>query len=322
MTTTLIRETPPATAAPAARLIRARLIDSGHGSSGYYPPATLEQAATDQIFHAGLHVYADHPTETEQADRPERSIRDIAGVLTTDATYDPATQALEATIRLTPAWEHLVTALAADIGLSIRAHAETSDTPQGLTIDRITHAESVDFVTRPGRGGKILTLLESARAAGALTPRPAHEEETPMPRTEPQPAQAAGAAPAAEATRESETIGARVKALEEALTEARAQAARERAARITAEAAARVTASGHAFTALERAALITGAATTSDGQLDTAALDAAIDEAAADAARTRATTGQSSGVTGFGAAPASDDLDEFDAAFTLRKDQL
>ena len=146
-----------------------RLIDAGQGSSGYYPASTLQAAAESGVFGRGLHLYADHPGEAERLDRPERSIRDIAGVLTEDARYDDDSQALVAEARVFGAWAPIIAEMHDVIGLSIRAAAEVSegehDGAPTTIVDRITEAASVDFVTRAGRGGKVLSLLESARPA-------------------------------------------------------------------------------------------------------------------------------------------------------------
>ena len=144
-----------------------RLIDAGQGSSGYYPASTLQAAAESGVFGRGLHLYADHPGEAERLDRPERSIRDIAGVLTEDARYDDDSQALVAEARVFGAWAPIIAEMHDVIGLSIRAAAEVSvgehDGRPVTIVDRIVEAQSVDFVTRAGRGGKVLSLLESAR---------------------------------------------------------------------------------------------------------------------------------------------------------------
>ena len=146
-----------------------RLIDAGQGSSGYYPASTLQAAAESGVFGRGLHLYADHPGEAERLDRPERSIRDIAGVLTEDARYDDDSQALVAEARVFGAWAPVIAEMHDVIGLSIRAAAEVSvgehDGAPTTIVDRITEAASVDFVTRAGRGGRVLSLLESARPA-------------------------------------------------------------------------------------------------------------------------------------------------------------
>lgn len=161
----IIRESVSLSAAPAAKSgrIRIKIIDAGKGSSGDYPASTIEAAVKDKVFGKGLHMYADHPGVTENFDRPERTIKDLAAVLETDAEWVAEESAAYAEAKVFPHWREVITEMADDIGVSIRASAEVDDSDSGRTITRILHAESVDFVTKAGRGGKIAEVLESAR---------------------------------------------------------------------------------------------------------------------------------------------------------------
>ncbi|WP_326646677.1 hypothetical protein OG884_18790 [Streptosporangium sp. NBC_01755] len=157
--------------APKGRRFRARLIAGDvQGSSGYYPAAMLRQHAG--VFRAGLPVYLDHPGVTEAYERPERSVRDLAGRLATPATYQG--DGLYADVEVYPHWAPVIEAMADDIGMSIRAtgtvEASTQQHIRGPIVTSLTEATSVDFVTTPGAGGRIVALLESARAAGNLAP--------------------------------------------------------------------------------------------------------------------------------------------------------
>lgn len=135
---------------------RLRLIEAGQGSSGIYPAEVLERDGP-AVFRAGTHMYIDHPGASETQDRPERSIRDLAGRLTTDATFRDG--ALYAEAEVFAHWRPLVEELADTIGVSIRGYGEAD----GGTITRLRAAESVDFVTRAGAGGRVLELIEAAR---------------------------------------------------------------------------------------------------------------------------------------------------------------
>lgn len=143
-----------------SRLLWVRIIDAGTGSSGKYPPETLEAAADARIFHEGLHFYYDHPTAEEDDQRPERSVLTLAGSLAGDAQWFPEHQALEAPFRPLASHADAIVELAELIGLSIRASAEIDD--EG-TVTRLVEAHSVDLVTHAGRGGRILDVLESTR---------------------------------------------------------------------------------------------------------------------------------------------------------------
>lgn len=167
-----------------------QLITPGVGSSGEYPAAVLEAAARDAVFPAGTLMFADHPTPAEEGERPERSIRDVAGVLTENARWDGT--ALVAEARLYGPWKDIIAEMADAIGVSIRATAEVAPAQEAgapVVIGRLVEGLSVDFVTYPGRGGAIREIYESApgpRVTQELPSDPAgtvnetHEKESPM----------------------------------------------------------------------------------------------------------------------------------------------
>lgn len=152
-----------------------QLISPGWGSSGYYSAEVLEQAVTDGLFPVGLHMYADHPTPTEVRERPVRSIKDLISVTADAARIATATDisagatpgAVVAEARILGPYRELIDDLGADIGVSIRGDAEVTrgvaEGRSGNLVESLEHIKSVDWVTRPGRGGKVLQVLESAR---------------------------------------------------------------------------------------------------------------------------------------------------------------
>lgn len=146
-----------------------KIIEPGWGSSGYYPTATLERDGP-KVFKAGTQMYWDHPTASEQAERPERSLRDLAGQLMTDAVFKadgPAGAGLYAEAKVYGPYKEVLNELGADIGTSIRGIGKgkqgTVEGRTGPVIERLVAAQSVDFVTRPGAGGQVLQLFEAAR---------------------------------------------------------------------------------------------------------------------------------------------------------------
>lgn len=165
-----IAESGAATGGTGSKL-KIQIINEGQGSSGFYPADVLEQAATDKVFSAGTLMFADHPTENEDWQRPERSIRDLAGVLATDAVFENG--ALIAEANVFPHWRDQIHGMKDTIGVSIRAGAEVAIEDNGggpvQVIKRLTHAASVDFVTQAGRGGAILEVLESASGFDIVT---------------------------------------------------------------------------------------------------------------------------------------------------------
>lgn len=149
--------------------IALKVIEPGWGSSGFYSEDMLKRDGP-QVFKAGTQMFWDHPTVTEEAERPERSLRDLAGQLTTDAAYradGPAGPGLYAEAKVHAPYREALNDLSADIGTSIRGIGKgkqgTIAGRTGPVIERIVAAKSVDFVTRPGAGGQVLQLFEAAR---------------------------------------------------------------------------------------------------------------------------------------------------------------
>lgn len=128
------------------------LITPGVGSSGEYSAEVLESAATEGVFAAGTHMYLDHPAEGE---RPERSLRNLAGVLTEAATWDGS--ALIAPAKIYPRFRSMLADVQDAIGVSIRAGGVV----ESGVVKSIGPVASVDFVTKAGRGGSF-QLVESA----------------------------------------------------------------------------------------------------------------------------------------------------------------
>lgn len=143
-----------------------QLIDPGWGASGHYSPEVLESAAAAQVFPAGLHMYLDHPHADGSGvdEHGTRSVRDLVAVLAEDARWTGEALVAEATVF--GANRQMLADMAESIGLSIRAYAEAeygeAEGRRGTIVKQLVEAKSVDFVTRAGRGGKILQVLESA----------------------------------------------------------------------------------------------------------------------------------------------------------------
>ncbi len=199
-----------------------KIIQPGWGSSGYYPAEVLERDGP-KVFTRGMHMYWNHATATESIERPERDLSDLAAVLTSDARWDaegPAGPGLYADVEVKAAYTEAVDDLAADIGVSIntsgRARAGDAEGRTGAIIEALfaDPLSSIDFVTKPGAGGQILQIFESAgrRPAPAATP-----PETP---------EAPAAEPAIETTTTQEAID---------VTEQEAQALRESQAQVQTE---------------------------------------------------------------------------------------
>ena len=149
-----------------------RILDEGEGSSAVYPAAALEAAASARVFPAGTHMYLDHAPDSRRGVHGERSIRDLASVLTSDAVYDPTSRALVGEAQAIAGWEATLENLAPHVGLSISGLAEVEPpAEQGgkPIVTQLLAAESVDWVVKAGRGGAVLAILESAPASEAAT---------------------------------------------------------------------------------------------------------------------------------------------------------
>lgn len=147
-----------------------KLIAPGWGSSGFYSAAVLERDGP-AIFKAGTKNFWNHQTDAEEAARPEGDLRDLASVLTEDARYDvngAAGPGLYAKAKVFEEFRQPVDDLAKHIGMSIRATGTakegTAEGRKGPIIEKLTSGISVDYVTTPGAGGKILQLFEAVRA--------------------------------------------------------------------------------------------------------------------------------------------------------------
>ena len=146
-----------------------KLIAPGPGSSAEYPREVLKRDGP-KVFKAGTHVYLNHPTAAEESARPEGDVKNLAGVLSTDAVYHESHakgEGLYARMKVFQDHAQVVEEKAKHVGMSIRASgvAEAGKTGKGglPILKELTSAESVDVVTRAGAGGMILT--EAARSA-------------------------------------------------------------------------------------------------------------------------------------------------------------
>jgi hypothetical protein len=280
-----------APASPSGRM-SIQVITPGQGSSGYYPQQVCEAAAG--LIAPGTPMYLDHPTESDNVERPERSVRDLAAVFTGNGRWDNSRQAVVAEAQVFGPYRQVIAEMAPYIGVSVRGDGQITegDLPgggRGRVIESISSISSVDFVTAAGRGGRVLELLESARIDMASTPNvpvnPAgptttqESQEDTMPQIE-------------EARlRELEEASGRVTTLEESVRTAEAE--RDEARRELAESRAREGAATRARARVVAANATLPAATvdrvveaatrtiplTEAGALDEAALDTATDAA-------------------------------------------
>ena len=146
---------------------RVRVISPGQGSSAFYKEEQLARDAN--AFDGGL-VFIDHPSRTERKDRPERSLRDLAGSVVGTPMYEKdgaAGAGLYGDVRVAEHWRPFLEDLGADIGVSIRAGGsavmESIDGKSTKVAEKFNPGATFDFVTQAGRGGKMVAF-EAATA--------------------------------------------------------------------------------------------------------------------------------------------------------------
>lgn len=162
-------------------VLEVEFITPGWGSSGYYSRDVVEAAAP--LFAVGTHMYFDHPTENEDRERPARSVRDLCAVIT-ESAFDAESGGIRGRVRPLAPYRDLLLdeAFATSVGLSIRGSATDitvgeAEGRQGPIIEGLADIASVDFVTRAGRGGRVLAVLESAPAEEVTARAIAHGVE-------------------------------------------------------------------------------------------------------------------------------------------------
>lgn len=158
-----------------------KVIQPGWGSSGYYSETVL--AASAQLFE-GAQMFWNHPKSSDNYERPERDLRDLAGVLT-NVRYEE-TNANGAGIygdaTVFEPFRETLNEIGPYIGVSIRAggkvHEGEAEGRAGLLVEEVNLVQSVDFVTRAGAGGKVLAQFAEAARSPYNVPENVNKEES------------------------------------------------------------------------------------------------------------------------------------------------
>lgn len=148
-------------------LIKGVIIAEGlSANNNFY---TLDALRNTGHLFEGRPIFVDHPSKTEQRDRPERSVRDIAGVIrSTEMGYNKeGKNALRFTGYISKAEAELRTKIAEGLvgDLSIMAFGTGKRDPKSgvFMVEAFTDAFSVDLVTFAAAGGEVETLFESVQ---------------------------------------------------------------------------------------------------------------------------------------------------------------
>jgi hypothetical protein len=152
---------------------RVRIITPGWGSSGYYSESMLTRDGPS-VYTEATHDYIDHPTRTEEKERPERSLKDLAAIITGNVKFESEgvpIPGIYADIHVFKEFREFLNEKAPYIGMSHRAIGKgvpgTAEGKQGKIIESLHKCLSVDFVTKPGAGGGIMPMYEAYRKNGS-----------------------------------------------------------------------------------------------------------------------------------------------------------
>lgn len=292
-----------------------KIIAPGWGSSGYYSPELLRRDIP-VAFPVGTQMFWNHQTADEERSRPVGDLRNLAAALVTDPAWDESNQhgpGMYARAKAFGEFKASIDELAPHIGVSIRAMGRSktgeADGRKGRIITSLDSGKSVDFVTRPGAGGRIVELFESAASGAPATPP--KEEAQRM--DELSKAKERIAELEAEAKKKAEADAARSAEAETLRTEndgLKAELAKLREAAVLAEARAIVEeAVGAAklpdVTKKRLTESLAGNPPVKDGAIDRAAYDEAI-KAAVEAAAVEVAAIVKSPVSGMGSSSGSD----------------
>lgn len=142
------------------------LIESGTNFSKrrHYPKKVLQEAAP---LFAGLKMYLDHPTDREEQEKPERSIREWLSTIV-ESWYEDGMVLGRVHIHNKWLLEHMEdetfrSEIGASINASGRSHIGEIDGQQMQIMEAILEVKSVDWVTEAGARGRVLQLIESQK---------------------------------------------------------------------------------------------------------------------------------------------------------------
>lgn len=221
---------------PTGSLVAVTIITPGKGSSGEYPPETIKKLAESPIWDSPVHMYMNHATNGERASRPEGDIRELAGVIDGRPVVDDS-GALVGRAKIFPEYRDFIRERAPYIGVSINASGIMAP-GKDRVIQEITQVDSVDFVTKPGRGGKITAVLESSREVDGMA-NIVEADGVPVDKPAPAPAQDAPKAESPEVTelkKQVEDLKAERDELKAKVEELQAESAKKDAESVVAEA--------------------------------------------------------------------------------------
>lgn len=150
------------------------IIKPGWGSCAYYSKEMIAGTGP-KVFKKGTQMFWNHATDSQESERPEGDLNDLAAVLTKDAYWDETGAkgpGLYSEAKVFSDYSTQVEEKGPYIGVSInagiKAHEGSVEGRSGKIADAFVKAFSTDFVTKAGAGGApIVPVTEAARVAPA-----------------------------------------------------------------------------------------------------------------------------------------------------------
>jgi hypothetical protein len=166
----LVEAASPLDTKPRNARLTLECIKPGWGTSAYYPADVLKRDGPI-VFKAGQNIlsFFDHPEEgaSEELDK-------LAGRLVSDGVWDEKAQAIVAQAEVYPNKIESLRYCWGDIGISIRGEGVCApgeaEGRTGAILQSLTKIYAVDYVTRAGAGGRIVSLEESLKPKGKAMP--------------------------------------------------------------------------------------------------------------------------------------------------------
>jgi len=165
--------------------IMQKLIAPGWGSSGYYSREVLERDVP-KVFPKGTQNFWNHDTAVQEMEKPEGDLHRLASVQISDPIWlenGPKGPGMYAESKVFSGYANAIDEIGEHIGMSIRASGRfkegEAEGKRGRIITEIAPDPNVgarvDYVTKPGAGGAVVQIFESAPNA---TPLPAPDVAT------------------------------------------------------------------------------------------------------------------------------------------------
>lgn len=138
------------------------LVEAGESLNGnVYSPEVLQAAIP--LFE-GVQMFVDHPTRSQQRERPEGSVRDLAGKVSA-VQWDATGLRARALISESAGWLRTLVREGIAGDLSINAEGQGRKENGKFIVEAITRVNSVDFVTKGAARGRILEAIAAYQPA-------------------------------------------------------------------------------------------------------------------------------------------------------------